>query len=235
MNKLQLDIWSDFLCPFCFIGKRNLDKALVQFEHKDDLQLTWHSFQLAPYLKYDPTIDAHQALANHKNMDYMQAKQLNEQVAQMAKQAGISFNLDQMKWANSYDAHRLLQYAKPTQLVHSLEDRLFEAVFINGENISDKDTLLNIATELGLPQDEVKQLLHSDAYGEAINEDMQLGGQYGLRGVPFFVAFNSISFNGALPPETFLEALHDIHSKWKASTLEQANYTGENCDIEGNC
>lgn len=235
MEKLQLDIWSDMLCPFCFIGKRNLNKALAQFEHKDDIQIIWHSFQLAPYLQYDATIDAHQALANHKNIDYLQAKQLNEQVAQMAKQAGITFNLEGMKWANSYDAHRLLQLAKQKQFAHALEDRLFEAVFVNGENISDQETLLTIAAEIRLPKEEVEHLLHSDKFGEEVNQDMQLGGQYGLRGVPFFVAFNRISFNGALPPETFLEALRDIHAQWKASIMEQANYSGEHCDIEGNC
>jgi len=235
MEKLQLDIWSDMLCPFCFIGKRNLDEALARFEHKDDIQIQWHSFQLAPYLQYDATIDAHQALANHKNMDYLQAKQLNEQVAQMAKHAGITFNLDQMKWANSYDAHRVLQFAKSKELTHALEDCLFEAVFVKGENISDKSTLLTLAVEVGLPIEEMEQLLYSDAYGEAVNQDIQLGGQYGLRGVPFFVAFNSISFSGALPPETFLEALRDIHSKWKASTMEKSTLSGESCDIEGNC
>lgn len=233
--KLTLDIWSDMLCPFCFIGKRNLDKALAQFPHAADIDIRWHSYQLAPNLEYNPNKDAHQALADHKGMPYETAKQLNTQVAQMAAQAGITFDLDTMKWANSLPAHHLLQWAKTQDKAHEMEERLFEAVFVKGENISDSQQLIDIAKELGLSEADAKQAITTEAFTEAVQEDIRNAQYVGLRGVPHFVVNEEAAFSGALPPESFLQVLTQYHEKWKMNQHPSVNITGESCDIEGNC
>lgn len=233
--KLTLDIWSDMLCPFCYIGKRNLDTALAQFPHAAEIDIRWHSYQLAPNLEYNPNIDAHQALADHKGMPYETAKQLNQQVAQMAAQAGIRFDLDTMKWANSLPAHHLLQWAKTQEKTHEMEERLFEAVFVKGENISDDQQLISIAKELGLSEVEAKKAITTKTYTEAVQEDIRNAQYVGLRGVPHFVINEEATFSGALPPASFLEILTQYHEKWKANQNVSLNVTGESCDINGNC
>ena len=234
-SKLTLDIWSDMLCPFCFIGKKNLDKALAQFPHKNDVDIRWHSYQLAPNLEYNPNKDAHQALADHKGMPYETAKQLNTQVAQMAAQAGIKFDIDNMKWANSFAAHRLLQLAKTKDKAHELEERLFEAVFVKGENISDTQQLINIAKELGLSEIEAEKAITTEIFTEAVQEDIRNSQYVGLRGVPHFVINDDATFSGALPPESFLQIIMQYHEKWKNNQDVSIDTTGQSCDIEGNC
>lgn len=234
-SKLTLDIWSDMLCPFCFIGKRNLDKALAQFPHTADIDIRWHSYQLAPNLEYNPSKDAHQALADHKGMPYETAKQLNEQVAQMATQSGITFDIDNMKWANSFLAHRLLQLAKIKGKAHELEERLFEAVFVKGENISDSQQLISIANELGLSEVEAEKAIKTETFTEAIQDDIRNSQYVGLRGVPHFVINEEASFSGALPPDSFLQILTQYHQKWMENQKFSIQTSGESCDIDGSC
>ncbi|GAA4758273.1 MULTISPECIES: DsbA family oxidoreductase [Flavobacterium] len=234
-SKLTLDIWSDMLCPFCFIGKRNLDKALAQFSHAADIDIRWHSYQLAPNLEYNPDKDAHQALADHKGMSYETAKQLNEQVVQMAVHSGITFDIDNMKWANSFLAHRLLQWAKTEGKAHELEERLFEAVFVKGENISDTKQLINIAKEIGLSETEVEKALTGDFFTKEVQEDISNAQYVGLRGVPHFVINDQATFSGALSPDSFLQILVQYHENWKKNQDISVGLAGESCDIEGNC
>lgn len=234
-SKLTLDIWSDMLCPFCFIGKRNLDKALAQFPYKNDVDIRWHSYQLAPNLEYSPNKDAHQALADHKGMPYETAKQLNEQVAQMAAQTGIIFDIDNMKWANSFLAHRLLQWAKTEGKAHELEERLFEAVFVKGENISDVVQLISIAKELGLSVTEAEKAITTETFTEAVQEDIFNSQYVGLRGVPHFVINDEAAFSGVLPPSSFLQILTQYHENWKKNQDISVDEAGERCDIDGNC
>lgn len=234
-SKLTLDIWSDMLCPFCFIGKHNLDKALAQFPHKKDIDIRWHSYQLAPNLEYSPNKDAHQALADHKGIDRETALQLNTQVAQMAAQAGIIFDIDNMKWANSFLAHRLLQWAKTEGKAHELEERLFEAVFVKGENISDVEQLVSIAKELGLSETEAEKAITSDIFTKAVQEDITNSQYVGLRGVPHFVINDEAAFSGALPLDNFLQILTQYHESWKKNQDTSIDLAGESCDINGNC
>lgn len=233
--KLTLDIWSDMLCPFCYIGKRNLDTALEQFPHAAEIDIRWHSYQLAPNLEYNPNIDAHQALADYKGMPYETAKQLNEQVALMTAQAGITFDIDTMKWANSLSAHRLLQWTKTQGKAHELEERLFEAVFVKGENIGDNQLLVSIAKELGLSEVEAEKAITSEIFSEAVQEDIRNAQYVGLRGVPHFVINEEATFSGALPPESFLQVLTQYHDKWKTDRDVTIDLAGQNCDINGNC
>ena len=234
-QKLTLDIWSDMMCPFCFIGKQNLDTALAQFEHKDQINIQWHSYQLAPDFKTVTGKNAHEVLADYKGIPVAEARQLNGYVADLAQRAGLTFNMDRMQWANSFQAHRLLQYAKTHGLAPDLEQRLFEAVFTNGEDIEDLKTLTAIAQEVGFASEGIENVLTGDAFDPAVQQDIQTGIAYGLRGVPFFVVNQRVSFSGALGVADFLKVLTQVHSEWQTQTQSTTIAQGNSCSIDGEC
>lgn len=234
-QKLTLDIWSDMMCPFCYIGKQNLDTALAQFPHRDQISIDWHSYQLAPDFKAIKGKNAHEVLADYKGIPVAEARQLNGYVADMAQRSGLTFNMDKMQWANSFKAHRLLQFAKTLGLAHPLEQRLFEAVFTKGEDIEDSNTLTAIALEVGLPSQDIEKVLNGQVFDQAVQQDIQTGISYGLRGVPFFVVNQSVSFSGALGVPDFLKVLTQVHSQWQTQVLAASSVQGNSCSIEGEC
>lgn len=233
-NTLTLDIWSDMLCPFCFIGKQNLDTALAQFPHREAISIVWHSYQLAPDFVQTKGKNAHEVLAEYKGISVAEAQELNNYVAQMALRSGLTFDMDRMQWANSRQAHRLLQFAKTKGLAEALEQRLFEAVFILGEDIEAPNTLITIAEEIGLSTQEAQKALNETNYENQVQQDIQKGISYGLRGVPFFVANENISFSGALGVTDFLQVLHQVYSEWQNQS-DSSLVSGASCDLENNC
>jgi predicted DsbA family dithiol-disulfide isomerase len=214
--KMTIDIWSDLMCPFCFIGKKNLDTALAQFPDRDQTAISWHSYQLAPDFYPKAGKNAHEILAEYKGVPVEEATQMNVYVADMAARSGITFDMNRMQWANTFLAHRLLQWARQYGSVHSLEQRLFEAVFCNGENIGSVDVLLTLTGEMGLPVNEATAVLNSTAYTEEVRQDIRQSMALGLRGVPFFLIDNKITFSGAVQPADFLRVITESHANWRA-------------------
>lgn len=233
--KMTIDIWSDLMCPFCFIGKKNLDTALAQFPDRDQTAISWHSYQLAPDFYPKAGKNAHEILAEYKGVPVEEATQMNAYVADMAARSGITFDMDRMQWANTFLAHRLLQWAKQYGSVHSLEQRLFEAVFCNGENIGSVDVLLAITGEMGLPVNEATAVLNSTAYTEEVRQDIRQSMALGLRGVPFFLIDNKITFSGAVQPADFLRVITESYANWKAENPQSISLDGESCGIDGIC
>jgi predicted DsbA family dithiol-disulfide isomerase len=233
--KMTIDIWSDLMCPFCFIGKKNLDTALAQFPDRDQTAISWHSYQLAPDFYPKAGKNAHEILAEYKGVPVEEATQMNAYVADMAAHSGITFDMDRMQWANTFLAHRLLQWAKQYGSVHSLEQRLFEAVFCNGENIGSVDVLLAITGEMGLPVNEATAVLNSTAYTEEVRQDIRQSMALGLRGVPFFLIDNKITFSGAVQPADFLRVITESYANWKAENPQSISLDGESCGIDGIC
>lgn len=205
---MKIEIWSDVMCPFCYIGKRRFEEALSQFDAAANVEITWKSFQLNPTLKTDPSISIHQYLANAKGWDLEYAQQVNQQVTEMAEGVGLTYNFDRAVVANSFDAHRLVQLAKQHGLGNAAEEALFKAYFTEGKNIADHETLISLGTEIGLPGDEIAQMLKSDAFREAVRADIDEAQALGIRGVPFFVIDRKYAVSGAQPTETFLQALN---------------------------
>lgn len=233
--KMTINIWSDMVCPFCFIGKKNLDAALAQFPERDQIDLQWHSFQLAPDFFPKPGKNAHEVLAEYKGVAVEEARQMNAYVAQAAANAGIVFDMDRMQWANTFNAHRLLQLSKQHHLDHLLEQRLFEAVFCNGEDIGSLAKLEAIAAEVGLPVNEAKAVLNSTAYTEEVKRDIVQSNAMGLRGVPFFLVDEKVTFSGAVPVANFLQVISERFADWKSENPQPLSFEGESCDIEGQC
>jgi predicted DsbA family dithiol-disulfide isomerase len=205
---MKVEIWSDVMCPFCYIGKRKFEKALAQFEHKDKVIVEWKSFQLNPNLVTDPTKNTLEHLAQSKGwtMDY--TKQTTEHVSNIAKEQGLVFNFEKAVVANSFDAHRLLHLAKKYNLQNECKEQLLKAYFIDGKNTADHELLTKIGINIGLNETEITETLNSNLYANEVNEDIYHAQQVGVKGVPFFVFGNKYAISGAQEPETFLGALN---------------------------
>lgn len=213
---MKVEIWSDVMCPFCYIGKRKFEKALEQFPQKNNIEIVWKSFQLDPTTVTDPTLNTIDHLAEKKGWSKEQANETIAHVTGIAKQVGLDFHFDKAVVANSFDAHRLSHLAKKQGKQNDLEEKLFSAYFTEGKNTADHNTLIQIGTEIGLDKTEVSELLNSTLYTEEVERDIYEAQQVGVRGVPFFVLDRKYAVSGAQESSTFLQALtksYEEHAK----------------------
>jgi predicted DsbA family dithiol-disulfide isomerase len=213
-EKMEIEIWSDVMCPFCYIGKRKFEQAVAQFPEREHLHVIWKSYQLSPDLVTDPNKDINQYLAEHKGMSVEEAKGLNDQVTQMAAEVGLEYNFDQSVLANSFDAHRFTHFAKQYNKQMEAEEMLFKAYFTDGKNIDDHDTLIQLGLEIGLDPALLEVALHNGSYAEEVRSDIYEAQQVGVRGVPFFVIDRKYAISGAQDSKTFLQALEKAYAEY---------------------
>lgn len=212
---MKVEIWSDVMCPFCYIGKRRFEKALEQFPDRKDIQVEWKSFQLNPHMVTDPTKNINEHLAETKGWTLDHARQAHDYVTNMASEVGLQYDFDKAVVANSFDAHRLIQLAKANGKGDQVEERLFSAYFTEGKNIADHATLIELGAEAGLDPATIKDVLQGNQYTDEVQHDIYEAQQVGVTGVPFFVFDDRYAVSGAQPVDTFLEALNRAWSDWK--------------------
>jgi protein disulfide-isomerase len=211
-NKMKIEIWSDIVCPFCYIGKRHFESALKSFAHADEIEIEWKSYQLDPEMpKQTKKQNVYEYLAERKGISVENSKALHDNVKNMAKVAGLNYHFDKAVVANSFDAHRLIQLAKTKGLGDAAEEALFYAYFCAGKDIADKESLLAIGKEIGLEENAVKDMLNSDQFSEQVDQDIYESQQVGLGGVPHFVIDDRFSISGAQPVSVFLNALEKAY------------------------
>lgn len=215
-TNMKVDIWSDIRCPFCYIGKRNFEQALQQFDTKEDVEVIWHSFQLDPNLKTQPEVDLIDYFTESKGISREQAHQMFAQAKEMAAESGLEFKMDSLIVANSYKSHQLLQFAKSKGLGDEIKEALFEAHFTEGKNIDDIQSLLELAAGVGLDKKETEEVLDSEKFAYQVKQDEMEAKNIGVQGVPFFVFNNKYAVSGAQAPETFLEVLQKSREENKA-------------------
>ena len=235
---MKVEIWSDVMCPFCYIGKRRFEKALEQFPGRDSIEVVWKSFQLNPAMKTEPGKNINQYLSEVKGWSLAQAKQANDYVTSMAKEVGLNYDFDKAVVANSFDAHRLVQLAKVNGKGDAMEEQLFKAYFTEGKNIADHDTLVQLAAAIGLDEEAVKKVLNSNEYADAVERDIYEAQQIGVRGVPYFVLNDRYAVSGAQATETFLGALNKAWGEWEKESpvLKDRGSDAEVvCDTDGDC
>lgn len=214
-NTMKVEIWSDVMCPFCYIGKRKFEAALEQFPDKDKVQLIWKSFQLAPELVTQPDKSLHQFLSEHKGISLEQAKGMNDHVSQLAKQVGLVYNFDSSIVANSFNAHRFTHFAKQYSKQNEAEESLFRSYFTDGKNIDDYPTLIQLGSEIGLDPVALKAALENGSYADEVRIDIYEAQQVGVRGVPFFVFNRKYAVSGAQETPVFLETLQNSYAEWQ--------------------
>lgn len=232
---MKVDIWSDVRCPFCYIGKHKFEQALEQFPQKEKVEIVWHSFELDPNLKTDPGANTYDHLAKSKGIAREEAIQMTQHAANAAKEAGLKLNFDKAVVANSFHAHKLIQLAKTKGLGNEAEEQLFKAHFKDGQNIDDKEALLQIGILIGLDEKEVKEAMSSDTFGEAVLKDELQAQSLGIRGVPFFVFNNKYAVSGAQSPAVFLQALEQSWNEFEQQNKLDIIEEGNSCSIDGNC
>jgi len=210
--RLSVDIWSDIACPWCFIGKRRFESALDTVEFRDQVDVTWHSYQLDPSLPdhYDGT--EAQYLAQMKGMDPAQVSQMLSHVTTEAAGEGLAYDFDALRPANSFTAHRLLHLAADHGQAGELKELLLSAHFEKGLDTGSAEVLRTLGAEAGLPEDAVVQVLESDQYRAEVEADVDQARALGITGVPFFVLDMKYGISGAQPAELFAEALTTV---WK--------------------
>jgi protein disulfide-isomerase len=234
---MKIEIWSDVMCPFCYIGKRNFETALDQFPDKENIEVEWKSFQLDPSLPEVATESQEDYLINHKGMSREQIQGMLTHVTEMAKQAGLEYHLDKSVIVNSQKAHHLIQFAKTKNLGNEIEERLFKAHFTEGKNLADNAVLTQLGKEVGLDESELQAAFTDDQYKYQMTQDIQEAQYIGVRGVPFFVFDRKYGVSGAQPPQAFLETLSKSFSEWREKNPEiKLEMTeGPSCDVNGNC
>ncbi|MFD2518968.1 DsbA family oxidoreductase [Salinimicrobium flavum] len=205
---ITIDIWSDVRCPFCYIGKRNFEDALAQFEYRKKTEVIWHSFQLDPKIRTRPGISALDYFVEEKNISREQAQEMFQNAQKMAVDAGLEMDLETSVVANSYRAHLLIQLAKSKGVANEIEEALFKAHFSEAKNIDEESVLLEVAASAGIESDEAAEALTSESLAYEVKQDEMQAQNIGVRGVPFFVFDNKYGVSGAQPAETFLEVLN---------------------------
>lgn len=204
---MSVDVWSDVVCPWCCIGRAHLETALAQFEHADDVVVTWRSFELDPNAATDQTITINEHLRRKYGISADEVAAMQENVTARAAQAGLEFHLDGTHPTNTFDAHRLLHLAREGGRQDALKGRLFRAYFTEGERIGDPAVLAALAVEAGLDEAAVADVLATDRFADAVRADEEQARAYGVSGVPFYVIDERYGVAGAQPVEHLLAVL----------------------------
>ncbi|SFE82113.1 Predicted dithiol-disulfide isomerase, DsbA family [Paenibacillus algorifonticola] len=214
---MKIEVWSDFACPFCFIGKQRFETALEQFANKDDVQVVFKSFEIDPQAPKSVDHDVHDMLVGKYGMNRHQAIAMNNNIGKEAEDAGLAFQFDSIQLTNTFDAHRLAKYALEQGKERILQD-FFKAYFMEGRHLGDHETLIELAVQAGFNVDEIRHVLGGDDYAEEVRADEEKAQRLGATGVPFFVIDRKYALSGAQSSDKFLQTLT---TAWKDSQLLQ--------------
>jgi len=225
---MKVEIWSDFVCPFCYIGKRRFEHALEKFTHREQVAVQFRSYQLDPEAKHVPGKNFAETFSELKGMPLEQVYEMNKQVAEQAAEVGLTYRFDTMKYGNTFDAHRVAKLAAENGKEAELTERFFQAYFTDSELLSDKKTLVQLAEETGLDREAVENVLDSCKYRNKVNEDIDLAKQLGVQGVPFFVFNEKYAVSGAQPEEAFTQVLEKVWQEEQEKPVLQSLNPNEN-------
>jgi predicted DsbA family dithiol-disulfide isomerase len=228
---MHVEIWSDIACPWCYIGKRRFEEALAGFEHRDEVRVTWRSFELDPGAPHERGGDRAEHLAAKYGSSVEHARAMQDHMTDQAAAEGLHFDFGIARAGNTFDAHRLLHLAADHGVQDAMKERVMRAYLGEGELISDHATLERVATGAGRPADEVRDLLAGDRFAAEVRDDERTGASLGITGVPFFVVDRALGASGAQPPD-FLRRLLD--QGWAAREPKLSVVAGgESCGVDG--
>jgi predicted DsbA family dithiol-disulfide isomerase len=204
---MEVEIWSDVVCPWCYIGKRRFEAALAGFAHRDQVAVTWRAFELDPAAPAVKDGEYAERLAAKYRIAVDEARQMISRMVETGAATGLSLRFDLARGGNTFDAHRLLHLARSGGVQGQLYERLLAANFTEGVPVGDKEALLALAVEAGLDPDEVREVLEGDAYAADVRDDERQAHRLGISSVPFFVFGGTYGVAGAQSPEVLLGAL----------------------------
>lgn len=212
---MKVEIWSDVMCPFCYIGKKQFENALSLFEGRDKVDIIWRSFELNPAIEYAEGYTLTDYLSGIKGMEKESVKRNFERLTEQGQPLGIDFKFDIAKVVNSRKSHKLIQIAKKQGLQNEVEEALFYAYFTEGKNLEEDSILADIAKNCGINFTDFAEISESQELDQAVNSDVYMAQQVGARGVPFFVFDDAYAISGAHGADTFLNVLRTVELKSK--------------------
>lgn len=234
MIDMKVEIWSDVMCPFCYVGKKNFENALQTLPFKDKIEVEWKSFQLDPELPAEGlAISTKEYIAKRKGMPEEQIQGMLNQLQESGKAVGITFNQDKSIPVNTLSAHRLIHFAQALGKGNEMKETLLEAHFTDGKNVGDIEVLTSLAAQIGLSATEVKTFLATDEKVEDVYSDIQEAQTLGVSGVPFFVLDRKYGISGAQPSETFIEALTQAFEESKPTFEMKGDTSANSCGPDG--
>lgn len=219
-NKMKVEVWSDVVCPFCYIGKRKFETALSQFADSSNIEIVWKSYQLQPDMSNDYNKSVYELVSEKYSVPLEQSRASHNKLTQTAKEVGLVYNFDKAKPVNTFKAHQLIQFAKANGKQEEAEETLFRSYFTDGKNINDLNTLLEIGSSIGLDKTALKSALENGTYISNVQADIDESQQIGVSGVPFFVFNRKYAISGAQEPKAFLETLQKSFSEWRKDNPE---------------
>ncbi|MDQ0057971.1 DsbA family oxidoreductase [Paenibacillus harenae] len=231
---MKVEIWSDYVCPFCYIGKRRFELGLSKFEHNDKIEVVYRSFELDPGADAESGKSTYEMLSKKYGMTIEQAKANTVNVAQQAAEVGLTFNFDGQVETNTFDSHRLMHFAASQGKDKELSERLFKAHFTDNDNVGNREKLAQLAAEVGLDAEAATKVLASDVYADAVRGEENEGSTLGIRGVPYYVFDRKYAVSGAQAPETFLSTLKKAWDE-KHPTLIQVDGDDDVSCADGVC
>lgn len=227
---MDVEIWSDIACPWCYIGKRRFERALAQFEHRDEVRVTWRSFELDPDAPAERDGDRATRLAQKYGITVERAHEMEQQLTGVAAGEGLGLRFDIARSGSTFDAHRIVHLGAEHGLQDAVKERLLRAYFTEGELMSDHGTLVRLATDAGLPADAVRETLAGERYAEQVRDDERTATQFGISAVPTFVVDRALGASGAHPPDALLELLRE---GWARRAPVPVIAGGEACGVDG--
>lgn len=228
-----MEVWSDVNCPWCYIGKRRFEKALTGFEHRDDVEVSWRSYQLDPGLPQhfpDTELDY---LCRFKGMSPAQVRSMFDHVTQVAAAEGLTYDFHAVRVANSFDAHRLVHLAGSSGRAGQVKEALLSAHFERGQDIADREVLVGIAADAGIDEDDARAMLGSERFAAEVRADIECAREIGITGVPFFVIDAKFAISGAQPAERFRRALTQAWQQAHPRALVPAGNDAQACGPDG--
>jgi len=232
---MKVEVWSDIVCPFCYIGKRNLEKALSETGMAESTEILWRSFELDPEAVTNPDISIYEHLANRKGWTLEYSRQMHGHVAKMAKEAGLEYNFDNSFPVNSMKAHRLLHLARKKSVQNEFKELLLKAHFTEGKNIDDFSVLLDTGVKAGLGKEEIEQTLNSERFTDDVRKDIARAREAGVRGVPYFVFNERYAVAGAQPPDVLIRIINEIKSNSSNSDNTSTAANPDLCEPGSDC
>jgi predicted DsbA family dithiol-disulfide isomerase len=227
---MNVEIWSDIACPWCYIGKRRFEAALADFDHRDEVRVTWRSFELDPTAPREREGDSASHLAEKYGTTRERAVEMHDHMEQMAASEGLHFDFGIARGGNMFDAHRVVHLAAAHGVQDAMKERLFRAYLGEGRVMGDPAVLAELATEVGLPEDEVRDVLATDRYAAEVREDERTATSLGISAVPFFVVDRSIGASGAQSPEILGKMLLRA---WEQRSPLSVVAGGDTCGVDG--
>lgn len=237
LSAITIEIWSDFMCPFCYMGKRKLETALAQFEHKNQVNIIWRSFQLSPNYTTDADINLISFLSARKGISIQESTDIHTQIETKALEQNLVYNTKNTVAANTYKAHQLSHLSKKYDKQNQAEEIIFRSVFTDGYNIDDENVLYNLCEELGIDKEELRKVFEKNLFSHDISADIKAACTRGIKMIPCFVINGTKIISGTYNSDTFYQALVDEYegvTSIEKNAATPINNT-ESCSIDGNC